>query len=481
MAEPDPKHDSTILAYEPPTTERPASAAPTEGDLEQELPGGRQVLEYEPLERHDPYAALRLSNYRIFTLGWLVAVLGQQIQSAAIAWEVYQRTDQAMSLGYIGLAHFIPTLLLALPAGQMADYFDRRRLIFFATLGSGICSVGLVFASSQAAPLWMIYGLLTLSAAALTIARPSRAAILPQIVPPKVFSNAVTWNTSLFQIAAVGGPALGGLILIYSLPAAYVCAAVGAAAFCMMLLLVKRPYATGERQPPSPEGLLHGIHFVFRNKIVLATLTLDMFAVLFGSVMVLLPIFARDIIGGGEVAYGWLRAAPALGAFLTALMLAHLPPMQRAGRNLLWSVAGFGAATIVFGFSTSFWLSFVMLLLTGAFDNVSVVIRHTLVQLLTPDSLRGRVSAVNQVFIGSSNELGGVRAGAMAEWLGTVTSVVIGGLGTVVVVVAVTARWPQVRRFGRLDEARPEQPPQTVTKPNALNAEERATSDSARS
>lgn len=450
MPDNDPSN-STKHAYELPNVERPASAMPTEAELEQQSPVGIQAAE------HDPYAALRFRDYWLFSIGWMVAVIGQQIQSVAIGYEIYKRTGSALSLGWVGAALAGPTLLLALPAGQIADWFDRRRVLQISIASSAAFSVQLAYLSHNQGSIGWMYVQLMLSGAALTFSRPARAALLPQIVPSWAFSNAVTWNSSIFQIASMLGPALGGLVILHSFTLAYLIDAGCAIIFVAILFLMRhRREPVVAKESPNLATLAAGLRFVWSKKIILATLTLDMFAVLLGGTTFLLPIFSERL-GGGPVEFGWLRAAPAIGAFVMALIIAHLPPMKRAGRMLLWSVAGFGAATIVFGFSRSFWLSLVMLFLIGAFDNVSVVIRHTLVQLLTPDSMRGRVSAVNAIFIGTSNELGGFESGVTAAWFGPVISVVGGGLGTIMVVIASAFTWPQLRRFGPLQDARPDE------------------------
>jgi hypothetical protein len=284
---------------------------------------------------------------------------------------------------------------------------------------------------------------------------PARWAILPQIVPVEQVASAVTWGSSSWQIASMLGPALGGLVIALTGGAtrAYVLNAACCAAVVALMTPVRlRPFAR-DFEPVSLRTLMAGLRFVFRTELILATITLDMLAVLLGGATALLPIFARDILSVGPTGLGWLRAAPSIGAFGMALFLAHRPPMRRAGPALLWSVAGFGVATVVFGLSKSPALSFVMLLLTGALDNVSVVVRGTLVQVLTPDSMRGRVSAVNAIFIGSSNELGEFESGLTARLFGAVPAVVVGGVGSVLVVLLVALWWPSVRRLGALHEA----------------------------
>jgi MFS family permease len=300
-----------------------------------------------------------------------------------------------------------------------------------------------------------MYVLLFLDAAAVMIGRPARVALLPLLVPTRALSNAITWNTSLMQMSAVLGPALGGLVIIVSVPAAYVIAALSSLIFMVMLAFLEFEGSPQRAGQMSWDNLVAGVRFVWRAKIILTIISLDLFAVLLGGAVYLLPIYAAEILDVGAAGFGILRAAPAVGAFCMALALVYLPPMQRAGRALLWNVAGFGIATIIFGLSTSFWLSFAMLFLTGAFDNVSMVVRGTLQQLLTPDYMRGRVAAVSAVFIGASNELGGFESGLVAQWLGPVISVVSGGIGTLIVVGATAWLSPDLRKLGRMEDSKP--------------------------
>ncbi|MEZ4622097.1 MAG: MFS transporter [Caldilineaceae bacterium] len=268
------------------------------------------------------------------------------------------------------------------------------------------------------------------------------------------FPNAVTWNTSLMQISGVLGPALGGLIVAINVPSAYVVTALTSLLFMIMLSVFA--FALMVRAGTASVGtLLAGIRFVWNARILLTMISLDLFAVLLGGAVYLLPIYAEDILNVGATGFGWLRAAPAIGAFCMAILMVYMPPMKRAGWGLLLNVAGFGLATIVFGFSKSFWLSFFMLCLTGAFDNVSMVVRQTLQQLLTPDSMRGRVSAVTSVFVGASNELGGMESGLVAQWISPVFSVVSGGIGTILVVLITAFVAPELRNFGALHDTKP--------------------------
>lgn len=375
----------------------------------------------------------------------------------AISWEMYQRTGQALALGLVGLAIALPTILLALPAGYLADAFNRRKVIILSLLGTTTTSIALAGLSYIQGTISLMYGLLILDAAFSTLGNPARRALLPQIVPRNVFPNAVTWSNSIGNIASVLGPAIGGFLVMVYLPVPYLVSAVGTLVFIILLMkidhysIISQP----EKRQPSFQMLFGGLHFLWTTRLLLMLMSLDMFAVLLGGAVYLLPIFAEDILQVGPQGFGWLRTAPAVGAFCTALLLAYLPPMKHAGRNLLLSVAGFGIATIIFGLSKSFWISLAMLFLTGVFDNVSMVIRHTLIQLLTPDSMRGRVSAVNNVFVSASNELGGLESGLIAHWFNPIISVVSGGIGTLVVVLFTAFSSPRLRTHGPLNETLP--------------------------
>ncbi len=403
---------------------------------------------------HDPYAAFRSEQYRRYILGWLVALVGTRIQSVAIGWEIYQRTGEALALGLVGLSQALPTLLLAIPAGFLADRFDRRRLVVLSMAGMTATSLGLAVLSYMRGPIALMYAVLLLDAASMTLGRPARMALVPHLVPREVFQNAVTWNTSMWQISSVVGPAVGGFIVSVNVPLAYVLCAISSVAFIVLLPQLRVRTGLEEAGVASRQVLLAGLRFVWRTRLILWAISLDMLAVLLGGAVYLLPIFARDILQVGAQGYGWLRAAPAAGAFCMAFLLAHIPPMKRAGRNLLAAVAGFGLVTIVFGLSRSFWLSLAMLFLTGAFDNVSVVVRHTLIQLMTPDRMRGRVSAVISMFLSASNELGGVESGVVAHLFGPIISAVSGGIGTVLVAVVTTLGSPILSSVGALHRTR---------------------------
>jgi hypothetical protein len=319
-------------------------------------------------------------------------------------------------------------------------------------------------------PIAAMYTLLALGNIGGTFSRPARQALLPQLVPSEKFGNAVMWNSTVFETASVVGPAIGGFICARSVAFAYVFAA---ACFCCSFVLVaalpKVHAAAKKNHRPGFTDLIAGVRYVWRVRLMFSALTLDLFAVLLGGAVYLLPAFAQDILHVGPVGFGWLRAAPSIGAISMAMLQAHRKPMRRAGRTLLIAVAGFGIATIIFGLSKNFWLSFAMLILTGAFDNISVVVRHTLVQMLTPDEMRGRVSAVNQVFIGSSNELGGMESGLTAAWLGLVPSVVVGGIGTLIVVIGAAFTWPEMRNLGSLQDMKPAEIPDEPTHATATD------------
>ena len=424
-----------------------------------------------------PYAAFGHALFRRYLAGAVLMALGTSAQTLAIQWEMYVRTDSAWSLGMVGLVQAIPMLTLTLPAGYLADVFDRRWLMILSMIGTSLTSLALAWSSHVGGSDAAMYGLLFLDSAFLRLGWPARSALLPLLVPRRDFENAVKWRSSFGQVSQVVGPALGGFILAWSLPATYLFSAGSTLVFAALLLTMKIQAQQRNARGHMFRQIGEGLAFVWSQKLLLGAISLDLFAVLLGGAVYLLPIFVKDIIDVSAVgltpeqALGWLRSAPAAGALLMALILAHLPPLRRAGRTMLAAFFGFGLATIVFGFSTAFWLSLVMLFLTGAFDMVSVVVRQTLIQLVTPDDKRGRVSAVSAVFISSSNELGGFESGAVAAWLGPVVSVVSGGVGTLAVVLAWAGLFPALRTFGRLDSATPQPPPVAPTPPAVPSGE----------
>jgi MFS family permease len=431
---------------------------PDPEELVQARPDGPSSPRQETL--HDPYAAFRVPEYRLYAFGYLVTNLGANMQSVAVGWEIYERTGSAMALGWVGLIQAAPIMLLALVSGHAADRFDRRRIILLGQLVMALCSVGLAVSSHVRAPVQWMYLMLFLGAVGRAFFWPASQALLPQLVSDDLFGNAVTWRSTGFQISCVVGPALGGFMIglqrttmwVYLIDASMTLVN----CYCVSTLTA-RPVSQS-RESPSLKTLLAGFRYVRDNKLILAAITLDLFAVLLGGATALLPIYAKDILRTGPTGLGWLRAAPAVGAVCMAVTLSHLPPMPRAGRALLLSVTVFGIATIVFGLSTWFWLSLLMLAGVGAADNVSVVVRHSLVQLRTPNEMRGRVSAVNSVFISASNELGEFESGTVASFFGPVASVVSGGIGTILVVGIVVSIWPEIRTLGKLHEEHPPKP-----------------------
>ena len=434
----------------------------------------------------DPYAAFRFCAYTYYALGNFISITGRQMLTIAIEWEVYARTHSATALGLVGLVAAVPIVVLSLPAGHLADRFRRKSIILWTQALTVLCSIALALISWQhlalprIAPLVLgndflraiatvferhpsfhfddlslplLYLVMLLSASVRTVSWAARSSFFPTLVPRENFANAVTWNSSLFQISSVIGPAIGGFLIVrVGFPFIYTLDAVTSLAFFFLVLPIKKIRSAKRVTASAWHSLAEGIRFVLGKKMILATITLDLFAVLLGGATALLPIFADQILHCTPIGLGWLRAAPAIGAFVMAVAIAHLPPLRHAGRTLLWCVAGFGVATIIFGASRWFWLSLLMLFLTGLFDSVSMVVRQTLVQLLTPDEMRGRVSAVNNIFIGTSNEFGAVESGLTAAAFGPVVSVVGGGIGTILVVLAVAWKWPETTRIGALDK-----------------------------
>lgn len=387
------------------------------------------------------------------------------MQGTALAWEIYERTHDPLALGYVGLARALPVLVLALPAGQLVDLLDRRKVLIGTQIAFAAASVALTLGSFYQVSIWWMYILVALTGCARVFNGPTRASLLPHIVLPRNFHNAVTWNSGVFQFSATSGPLIAGTLLWWWGVAWPVYAIAGASCivfgyFCSFI----RPYPRQERHTSLAvgidalrpgillRGMLAGAAHVWREKTVFGAIALDLFAVLLGGATALMPVFAKDILNVGPVGLGALKSAPYVGALIMAFVIAHRPPMRRAGPALLWSVAGFGLCTILFGISKSFILSLSALVLLGALDNISVVVRHVLVAVRTPDALRGRVSAVNSVFIESSNELGGFESGLVARIFTPVISVVSGGIGTILVVLVMTWCLPELRRLRRLEE-----------------------------
>jgi MFS family permease len=403
--------------------------------------------------RRDPYAALRYRDFRLLVAGRFVTALGNQMVSVAIGWELWLRTHSAFALGLVGLVQVIPVIILSLPAGHVADQYNRKRIVVMAEILLALCSLGLAILSFVQGPLVLIYLCLLGIGVARSFNDPASSTLLPQSVPQEIFTSAATWGSSSWQLAAIVGPAIAGFVAAWlnSVTIIYVFDVFAAVTFLVLISFFKgRPLALSAKAD-TLDSLKEGLRFIRTTKVILAAITLDMFAVLLGGAVTLLPIFATDILKVGPTGLGLMRAAPSIGALMMALTLAHLPAFKNAGRTLLLAVAGFGAATIVFGLSTSFWLSMLMLVLLGGLDNISVVIRSTLILTRTPDEMRGRTSAVNSIFIGASNELGGFESGLVAALFGPIISVVGGGVGTILVVLAIAKIWPEMREMKTLD------------------------------
>ena len=403
--------------------------------------------------RHDPYAPLRFQDFRLLMAGRFLTSFGNEMLSFAIGWELWIRTHSALALGMVGLVQVVPVFLLSLPAGHVADQYNRRRTVLFAQVLLALCSLGLALLSATQGTLFLIYICLLGLGIARTFNDPASSTLLPETVPQELFSRAATWNSSIWQFGSITGPAVAGLVLAAwnNVTYIYVFDALAAITFSILLSQIKGRPLPLARKSATLDSLKEGLRFMRDTKVVLAAITLDMFAVLFGGAVALLPIYATDILKVGAGGLGVMRSAPALGALIMAFTLAHLPPMRNAGRTLLLVVAGFGLATIVFGISTTFWLSVLMLALLGALDNVSVVIRSTLLLTQTPDEMRGRISSVNTIFIGASNELGAFESGLVAALFGPIISVVAGGIMTILVVLAVSQAWPEMRKLKSLD------------------------------
>jgi MFS family permease len=409
-------------------------------------------------------------NFVAFTLARFFIVLSLEMQSVAVGWQVYEITKRPLDLGYVGLAQFAPPFLLFLFAGHAADILDRRKLLMWCYAGYGICSA-LLLAISWHAPrsVHSIYVVLVLLGVVRSFSFPVSRAILPHLVPEEHFTNAVAWNASTFQIATIAGPAIGGIAYaFFHGPDAVYALAVSVSILSVLLtlrihLLPSSPEtgivpATGsktlpQKEPISLRTVLAGFSFIWEKKLILGSISLDMFAVLLGGAVALLPIYAREILHTGPWGLGLLRSAPGVGATLTAIAVAHFPIRRRAGLTMLLSVAAFGVFTIVFGISHSLVLSLIALFLTGAADMVSIIIRATLIQVATKDDMRGRVNAVDMLFIGVSNELGEFESGLTAQWFGTVPAVVLGGVGTLLVIATWAWLFPELRKADQLTVA----------------------------
>jgi MFS family permease len=397
--------------------------------------------------------AFRHRNFALFGAASFLATIAMQMQAVAVGWQVYDLTGSPFRLGMIGLAEFLPAIGLALLVGPVADRFDRRRIMLLALGGEALCSLGLLFlAVSGHAAFWPILGIAFCFGVARAFVAPASRAMMPSLVPPELLNNAVAWSSVSWQVATIGGPALGGFIYLAGPGAVYGSAAMALGAAIGMIALVRHQRAgSGKKEAIKLDDVLGGLRLIFSHKVLLGAISLDLFAVLFSSAIPLLPVFAKDVLHTGPEGLGLLRAAAGVGAVTTALFLTQRPIRSQAGRKLFLCVGLFGLCIVIFGLSQSFWLSLGALFCGGACDMVSVYIRGTVVPLATPDHLRGRVMAVEAVFVGASNELGAFWAGSMASLIGAVPAVLFGGTATILVVLSFTRLFPKLAKVDKLD------------------------------
>lgn len=395
--------------------------------------------------------AFTYPSFVLFQLGRFFIVLAAEMQSVAVGWQVYEITKRPLDLGLVGLSQFLPSILLFLIAGHVADHFNRRWIIVSCYSASALCAGSLLILTIHGVHnVYPIYGVLVLLGVARCFSGPVSRSLLPQLVPEKDFVNAVAWASSIFQCAVVLGPSLGGIVYAASHgPAAvYTLSLVAGAAAALSTSQIEVQSAPRAPKPINWKTTLVGLHYIWREKLILGAISLDLFAVLLGGAVALLPVYAREILETGPWGLGILRSAPAAGAACMAILIAHKPLGRRAGSTMFWCVAGFGVATILFGLSRSLVLSLLALFLVGATDMVSVIVRQMLIQVGTPDEMRGRVNAVDMIFIGASNELGQFESGLTAQWFGAVPAVVLGGVGTLIVTGLWAWCFPELRRAG---------------------------------
>jgi MFS family permease len=406
------------------------------------------------------FVALQHRNYRLIWIGLLVSFTGSMMQNAALLWHVSLLVTperKALALGFVGLVRVVPVVVFSMLSGVVADAWDRRRLMLFTQMAATIVAIGLgVIAFRGGGAVWPVYVLAAIGSAVGAFDLPARNALVPSLVPREHLPNAISLNTIMFQTASVAGPSLGGLIIYAtSVGWVYIVNAISFAFVIVALLMMRdvppRPESQqGSRDDVSFHAAFEGLRFVFRSPLIRSTMLLDFFATFFSSATALLPIFAQDILRVGAQGYGWLYAAPAVGAVATSAAMVPLTDrIERRGPTLLWAVAGYGLATVVFGFSRSFWLTFICLAMTGATDTVSMIIRNIVRQLETPDRLRGRMTGVNMVFFLGGPQLGELEAGAVANWLGAAFSVISGGVGCVIAVGWIAAVTPALRAYRR--------------------------------
>jgi MFS family permease len=413
----------------------------------------------------DYRSAFKSRDFRLYQAARLMVIVGAEAQSVAVAWQVYALTHSALDLGYTGLALFLPGVFVILAAGHAADRYDRRKIILLCYTLQACCTAALLWLSMSATALeggriWPIYAVLVGIGLGRAFSGPAASAMLPSLVPKEHFVNAVTWGATVYQIANMSGPAVGGILFTLPLaavlakwngaPVVYAFTLVMLLGFIVLVSMIRAKMVTTDKKAFSVKTMLAGLEYVWRAKLLLGSISLDLFAVLLGGATALLPIFATDILHAGPRGLGLLRAMPSVGALIISLTMVVKPIKRKAGATMLICVGIFGAATVVFGLSKSIWLSAVALVIVGASDMVSVVVRSSLLQLATPPEMRGRVSAVNWLFIGASNEFGEFESGVTAQWWGAVKAVVIGGIASMVVTTAAAGLFPQLRRADAL-------------------------------
>lgn len=408
------------------------------------------------------YSAFRFPAYRHFVIGRAIFLMGMRMQAAAAAWQIFESYGTSLALAWVGLIQFVPVALLALPAGHLADRFRRRRIVMVGQVCFASLSVGLAVYSLSGLPPAGIYVFLFLLTVARSFIVPALVALMPAVTPKHAWVNATAWNSTLIALTTLVGPGIAGLMIaacggsavVYVFTAACALVCVG---FFSRIRVVETVTGASEPAPRSAglRGFIGGFGFLLRNRLLLVVMSLDLVTTLLGGATALLPLIARDVLQTGPQGYGWLLAAPSLGALSMAFFTAHRPPWRRTGRVLLGAIAGFGAATVLLGLSRDYWLSFGLLTVIGAADNLGVVIRQSLIQFITPDDMRGRVGSVNFIFIGCSNELGGFRAGISADAFGAVGAIVSGGVATLLIALVMLRLAPSLRRLGPLHELRP--------------------------
>jgi len=406
------------------------------------------------------FVALQHRNFRLIWIGLFVSFTGSMMQNAALLWHVSLLVPpdrKGLALGFVGLARVVPIIVFSMLSGVVADAWNRRRLMLFTQVAATLVATALgILAFRGATAVWPIYLLAALGSAVGAFDLPARNSLVPTLVPREHLPNAISLNTIMFQTASVVGPSLGGIVIAASnVGWVYIANAVSFSFVIVALLLMRdvparAPSEAGSRDDVSFHAALEGLRFVFRSPLIRSTMLLDFFATFFSSATALLPIFAQDVLNVGAKGYGWLYAAPAVGAMaMSALMVSLSDRIERRGPTLLWAVTGYGLATVVFGLSRTFWLTFACLALTGATDTISMVIRNIIRQLETPDRLRGRMTGINMVFFMGGPQLGELEAGAVANWIGAPLSVITGGIGCLIATTWVAVVTPALRRYGR--------------------------------